>query len=282
MSFFQIPGACDCHSHVFGPFSFFPLSAARTFDPPESPVEALERIWSTVGIDRAVIVQGSAHGGDHSALLHALSRAPERRRGVALLNNEVSDACLTQFHEAGIRAVRFNWVRHLLARGTQTVSERLKQAALLAERIVDLGWHIEIHIDMTDLDSIDKLRVPVGMPIVIDHMARVDVAAPDNETQIRKLLDILKRDHIWLKISGADRIAIRNGDLRGAGFLMRSIIQTAPERCVWGLDWPHVNLEMKFDDTSLARFLEEICGDRETLRSILVRNPDKLYGFPSL
>jgi predicted TIM-barrel fold metal-dependent hydrolase len=125
-------GASDCHSHVFGPFACFPLSPARTFDPPESPIEKLEEVWGCLGLQRAVLVQGSAHGEDHAALLAAIQRSPQTRRGVALLGHGVSNETLTQLDLAGIRAVRFNWIHHLLGRDSRSQEQRLAEAACLA------------------------------------------------------------------------------------------------------------------------------------------------------
>ena len=113
-------GVCDCHSHVFGPFDRFPLSETRSFTPSESAIETLEKVWTELGIDRAVLVQGSAHGYDNRAMLDAIARAPERRRGVALLPSDASDFHLSELHEAGVRGVRFNWVHHLLGKNSQS------------------------------------------------------------------------------------------------------------------------------------------------------------------
>jgi predicted TIM-barrel fold metal-dependent hydrolase len=274
-------GACDCHCHVYGPFARFPVSSDRTFDPPESPIDRLEDLWSTLGMDRAVLVQGSAHGSDHAALLNALARAPERRRGVALLPHLISDTDISYYHEAGIRAVRFNWVHHLIVRNGRPLSEQLGSAAELLERVARFGWHAEIHIDIADLGLIEQLEVPLGMPVVIDHMARIDASTGDYFAHVDRTLELIERDHIWFKISGADRVAERTGDIRSAIPLMRALIQKAPERCVWGLDWPHVNLAKKVDDSELVQLLIEVCGDGAVLEKILVHNPERLYGFAS-
>jgi predicted TIM-barrel fold metal-dependent hydrolase len=275
-------GVCDCHSHVFGPFSRFPLSPERTFDPPNSPIDRLEDLWSRLGVDRAVLVQGSAHSNDHSALLDALARAPESRRGVALLHHTVSDSCISQFHEAGIRALRFNWIPHLLGKDQQTIAERLRNAANLLERVAHLGWHAEVHIDVANLGLIAQLDVPAQMPVVIDHMARIDASAYDYSAQISKLLNLIKRDHIWIKLSGADRVAARVENIRSSAPLMRALIEQASARCVWGLDWPHVNLAKQVDDSELAHLLIEVCSDEVLLQKILVHNPERLYGFSPL
>jgi 2-pyrone-4,6-dicarboxylate lactonase len=272
-------GRCDCHSHVFGPFADFPLSSRRTFDPPESPIEELEKVWQTVGIDRAVLVQGSAHGNDHAALLAALARSPKTRRGVALLQNDVTDATLTALQKGGIRAVRFNWIHHLIPSHGCSEQQRLADAAELLQRVSSLGWHAEIHIDVADLELVTRLSAPRGMPIVIDHMGRLDLSSQDSSSRLRELLRVLERDSFWVKLSGADRMAANCTDLEAAVQPMRQILKAAPDRCVWGLDWPHVNVARKRSDVALTNLLLEVAGDGKSIKQIMIHNPARLYGF---
>jgi predicted TIM-barrel fold metal-dependent hydrolase len=272
-------GACDCHSHVFGPYDKFPLSPQRTFDTPQSSIDQLESVWRQLGIERAVLIQGSAHGNDHRALLAAISRSPKTRRGVALLSADVSDSVLTELSRDGICAVRFNWIHHLLAKDPRTAKQRLTEAECMLRRIRGLGWHVELHIDVTDLDLAARLSVPSGMPVVIDHMARIDVSGSSLSAQIAKLLKLIDRHEFWVKLSGADRLTV-NSEQLGAGLnTIRQVLKSVPERCVWGLDWPHVNLSRKRTDLDLVDFLLEVAGDEKTLERIMVLNPQELYGF---
>jgi 2-pyrone-4,6-dicarboxylate lactonase len=279
MRFLQEFGACDCHSHVYGPFAEYPLSPKRTFDPPERSIEQLEDIWESLGIERSVLVQGSSYGYDHKALLAGLARSPETRRGVALLPFDVPDKELKELHLAGIRATRFNWIHHLLGSDTRSEQQRLAEASVLLERVSALGWHAEIHIDIEDLNLLTRLRAPDQMPLVIDHMARIDVAAPDGSAQLGRLLTVLEDERFWVKVSGADRLAAKCDDLGSALKPMRSILEYAPDRCVWGLDWPHVNLSRKRTDLELGDILVEAAGGEKTLERVLIQNPAKLYGF---
>lgn len=272
-------GACDCHSHVYGPFAKFPLSPKRTFDPPESPIEELEQVWNSFGMDRAVLVQGSAHREDHAALLAAIARSPGTRRGVALLSSDVADAELTKLHQQGIRAVRIHWVQHLRGNDSRTEWERLNQMAELLERVSLLRWHVELHVDSADLDLLDRIQVPLGMPVVIDHMARLDLSLPTASGDLLRLLRVLENDSFWVKISGADRLTMNCQSLGAASGSIRQVIAAAPERCVWGLDWPHVNLPAKRADIQLFDLLETVTNDKKTLERVLIHNPAKLYGF---
>jgi len=142
-----------------------------------------------------------------------------------------------------------------------------------------LAWHAEFHIDIADLDLITKLCIPEGMPIVIDHMARIDVSDANAHEQTDRLIRLLDEGPFWVKLSGADRLTVKCDDLRSAVTPMQAIIRAAPERCVWGLDWPHVNLKRMRTDVELAELLLEVAGEETILEQLLIRNPAKLYGF---
>ena len=279
MNAFQMAGACDCHSHVFGPFTRFPLSNTRTFDPPESPVSDLEKVWTLAGLERAVLVQGSAHGKDPSALLDAIGLSPRSRRGVVLLDSDATEEHLAFLHERGVRAVRFNWIRHLLGTDTRNQEQRLAEAAKLIRRVARFDWHAEIHIDVGNLELAENIAAPDQTVIVIDHMARIDMADSQVEVHIERLVKLLQNKRFWVKLSGADRLASSSVDLSAALTAMKAVIQAAPDRCVWGLDWPHVNLSRKRPDEDLVELIQRAAGDESTLRQVLVMNPAKLYGF---
>jgi 2-pyrone-4,6-dicarboxylate lactonase len=272
---------CDCHSHVYGPYDRFPLAASRTFDPPESPVEPLEDVWKGCSIARAVLIQGSAHGTDHRALLDAISRDPERRRGVAILPYGISDEELIHLHQSGIRAMRLNWVLHLLKATNPPESEMLKSAEALMRRVEPLGWHVEVHVDPECLDLVARLEVSNCQRIVIDHMARVDAGLGIIQPAFGRLRRLLDRKNIWVKVSGADRLARSCTSLLDVVPFISALVQQAPDKCVWGFDWPHVNLNLKREDAELFNLLSDAMPD-ETMRAmVLCDNPAHLYGFDS-
>ncbi len=279
MRLLQKFGVCDCHSHVYGPFSRFPLSPERTFDPHEAPIEQLENLWQSLGVDRAVLIQGSAYGDNHSALLDAIARAPKTRRGVAVLNHDIADGRLCELHHGGIRAIRFNWINHLLGSDSRSEQQRLAQAAELLDRISPLGWHAEVHIGIADLDILTRLSVPSGMPVVIDHMARMNGSIADLSSQIERFLRLLDQNSFWVKLSGADRLMVDSENLQGTIRPIRQLLQAAPDRCIWGLDWPHVNLARRRSEVELAELLLEAAGDEDTLQDVLIHNPAKIYKF---
>lgn len=273
-------GVCDCHSHIYGPLDRFPLSAVRTFDPPESPIESLEEVWQRHGIDRAVLIQGSAYGSDHKALINAIGRNPELRRGVATVSADISQDELVILHKSGVRAVRFNWIKHLLYGSLLRPEGLAADASRLLERVQPLGWHAEVHIDAEQLELVEGLSIPRGMPLVIDHAARLDATLGNIQPLLGRLLRLLERDSIWVKISGADRLAAHCESLESAAPILRAAIRQAPEKCVWGFDWPHVNLARKRSESELLHLLESVAPDEGTLRAILIDNPARLYGFP--
>lgn len=272
-------GACDCHGHVYGPFQRFPLPRNPVFEASGAPLAQLEIVWARFGFDRAVLVQGSAYGDDHTALLAAIAHSPVSRRGVALLKPDVAEETIWALDQGGIRATRLNWVHHLFADQARSRAERLADAARLLKKIAPFGWHVEVHLTPADLDAVNELDVPDGMRIVIDHMARIDMSAPEASSELERLIRLLEQDRIWVKLSGADRLAAKCEDVGIALGPMREIIATTPGRCIWGLDWPHVNLEKKREDAELVDLLVQAAGSERALARILVENPATLYGF---
>ena len=265
-------GACDCHAHVYGPFVDYPLSIEVPFRPPLASIEALERLWETFGIERGVIVQGGAYGQDHRALLAAIRRAPENRRGVALMGPDTPDARLDQLQTSGVRGARMNFVRHL---GNGFDEIRCRQ---VVRRIEPFGWHLEVHVDADDLVRLQRFVQESPINIVIDHMGRVDATKGLNQAPFRALLKLISNPHCWVKLSGADRLA-KQGILETAVAFARALIDTAPDRVVWGSDWPHVNLNRSYGDEALFSLLPEIAPDDHSRKRLLVDNPARLYGF---
>jgi 2-pyrone-4,6-dicarboxylate lactonase len=265
-------GACDCHAHVYGPFIEYPLPAAVPFKPPLGSIEALERLWETFGIQRGVIVQGSAYGQDHRPLLAAIRRAPENRRGIALVKPETPDAVLDQLQTRGVRGARLNFVRHL---GNGFDEAYCWQ---VVRRIEPFGWHLELHVDAADLERVQRFVQKSPIAIVIDHMGRVDATLGLGQSPFQALLKLISSPQCWVKLSGADRLA-KEGALEAAVGFARSLIDTAPDRVVWGTDWPHVNLARSSDDEALFSLLAEMAPDDVSLKRLLVDNPARLYGF---
>jgi predicted TIM-barrel fold metal-dependent hydrolase len=189
---------------------------------------------------------------------------------------------LSELDSAGVRAVRFNWISHLLAKETRSEQQRFTDAEGLLQRVSRLAWHVELHVDIAYLEIASRLNIPSGMPVVIDHMARIDASASTVSAQVASLLRLMDRHSFWVKLSGADRLTANQEDLRAGLGPIRQILKAAPERCVWGLDWPHVNLARKRSDPELADLVLEAANNEKTLERVLIDNPQQLYGFHSL
>lgn len=268
------PGSCDAHCHVFGPLDRFPYSAARTFTPPEAGADDLLELHRRLGIDRAVVVQSSAHGSDHRALLHTLDRAGGRYRGVALPHPSLSARELHALADAGVRGARVHFMPHL---GGAPGDDEL--AAVL--RIVrDLGWHLELHVSGQAVAERRDAIARLGVPVVIDHLARLDLAEGPDSPSVHALLWLLGTGDVWVKVSGVDRVSRTDPPYADAVELARRLVRHAPDRVLWGTDYPHVNIVGEApDDALLTELLTEIAPEPGLLRRLLVTNPAEFFGF---
>lgn len=268
------PGACDAHCHVFGPAAVFPFSATRTYTPPDAGLELFEQLQARLALARAVFVQASCHGTDNAAMLDALERGAGRYAGVAMIDERTSDAQLRRMHDAGVRGARFNFVRHLGG------APDLDTFWRLVDRVAPLGWHVVLHFDGQDLPAYDDLLDRMPTPYVIDHMARVDASRGTEQAPFRHLLERMRDERCWVKVSGAERLT-RHGPPPYDDVVpfARALIAAAPDRILWGTDWPHPNVRHMPDDGDLVDLLADFAPDEATRDRILVDNPERLYGF---
>ncbi len=266
------PGACDAHCHVFGPAARFPFAPERRYTPPDAGVELLARLHTRLGLSRAVIVQASCHGTDNAALLDALHRGAGRYAGVAMVDDATTDEELGELHEAGVRGARVNFVAHL---GGAPDPDRVER---IVARVAPRGWHLVCHFDAADLGAWAPWLDQLPCPYVIDHMARVDAAAGVDQPPFRALLDLAADDRCWVKLSGADRLTAA-GPPAYADVVpfARALIAAAPDRVLWGTDWPHPNVRHMPDDGDLVDLLAAYAPDETTRTRILVDNPARLY-----
>jgi 2-pyrone-4,6-dicarboxylate lactonase len=270
-SFRLPPGSCDSHCHVFGPADRFPFSPTRKYEPADSPKETLRRLHERLGIARAVIVQASAHGTDNRAMLDALAWRPDVYRGVAIIDDSFGDATLLRMHEAGVRAARFNFVASLGGYPDPAVF------ASVTTRIAELGWHVVLHMKGADLLALEETIRALPIPFVIDHMGRVDVALGLQQPAFVLLLDLMKDDRAWVKVSGAERMAKHPYDL--ALPFAQALVAARPERVLWGTDFPHPNLNQAVDEHDLVALVPKIASGEAERHRLLVDNPAHLYGF---
>jgi 2-pyrone-4,6-dicarboxylate lactonase len=268
------PGAVDAHCHVFGPGDVFPYAPERKYTPCDAPKEKLWALRDHLGFSRNVIVQATCHGADNSALVDALLHSNGRARGVATVYRDVSDAELQRLNAAGVRGVRFNFVKRLV---DTTPRETLLE---IAHRIKPLGWHIVIYFEAQELPELFEFFTSLPTTVVVDHMGRPDVSLPVDGPQF-ELFFKLMREHpnFWSKVSCPERLS-RVGPPHYDDVVpfARRIVETFPDRVLWGTDWPHPNMKSHMpDDAGLVDFIPKIAPTAELQRRLLVDNPMRLY-----
>jgi 2-pyrone-4,6-dicarboxylate lactonase len=264
-------GACDAHCHVFGPAARFPYARERSYTPSDAPKEALAALHARLSLQRAVIVQASCHGTDNAAMLDAIAAAPNNRRGIAMVPSDVSATTLAALHAGGVRGVRFNFVRHLGGQPDLHAMQRITAS------VAPLGWHVVLHMDATDVTALTPMMRALPTPFVIDHMGRVDSRLGPDQPALAALLELTKLEGCWIKVSGAERIS--DPPFATAVPVARRIIEAAPDRVLWGTDFPHPNLKIAVDEADLVDLLEAFAPDETARRRLLVDNPARLYGF---
>ena len=274
-------GAVDAHCHVFGPGAEFPYAPERKYTPCDAGKAQLFALRDHLGFSRNVIVQATCHGADNSAMVDACLSANGRARGVATVKRDVADEALARMHHAGVRGVRFNFIRRLV---DFTPKEELVE---IAGRVAKLGWHVVIYFEAVDLPELWDFFTILPTTIVVDHMGRPDVAKPIDGpefTLFRKFM----REHtnVWSKVSCPERLSLAgppalNGEraaYRDVVPFARRIVEEFPDRVLWGTDWPHPNLRAHMpDDGLLVDFIPDIATTAQLQRKLLVDNPMRLY-----
>jgi len=265
------PRACDGHCHIFGPASRFPYAPERRYTPQDAGRETLAALHRHLGLERAILVQASCHGTDNNAMLDALEWAKGRWRGVAMLKKDVTDLELATLHAAGVRGVRFNFVAHLGG------APDLKNVQAVIARVTPLGWHIQLHLDAEDIETYRGFLESLRVPFIIDHMGRVEASHGLEQKPFRQLLDLMKNELAWIKVSGPERVSSAGKPFHDAMPFARALIAAAPDRVLWGTDFPHPNVKWMPNDGELVDLFAATVPDEATRRKILVDNPARLY-----
>jgi 2-pyrone-4,6-dicarboxylate lactonase len=266
-------GACDAHVHVFGPQRVFPFADERPFTPADAPKEKLFALHALLGIRHCVIVQSTCHGFDNRVVADALAAKQGNYRGVALLPPSVEDAEIARLDALGFCGVRFNFMKHL-GRGAG-----IEEAIGLGERLARFGWHLQVHFEAPLIDELAPWLKRSAVPVVIDHMGRVDAGLGVDQPAFRALLDLMRDPRFRVKVSGSERISRRAPPWEDAIPFARKLVAEFGERCFWGSDWPHPNLAAIPDDGLLVDLIAEIAPSEAQRRSLLVDNPKRFYGF---
>jgi predicted TIM-barrel fold metal-dependent hydrolase len=267
------PQSCDAHVHIFGPSARFPYVGDRRYTPEDTPKEELAALHAALGIERSVLVQATCHGTDNRAMLDALEWGRGRYRGVALLDGSESDRELERFAKAGVRGVRFNFLRHLGGAPDLDLMQRT------IARISPLGWHVQLHFDAAGLIEFNDLIRSIKIPFIIDHIGRTPVQDGLGQPPFKALLDLQQLPNCWVKVSGADRITATGSPYHDAVPFLKAVIDRAPDRVVWGTDFPHPMLKLPQDNAALVDLIPSIAPDTATQTKLLVDNPRRFYGF---
>ena len=269
---FKLPrGTCDAHCHIFGPAAKFPFAPDRRYTPADAPREMLAALHAHLGIERAVIVQASCHGTDNAAMLDCIASDPDRYRGVAIVDDSFKDADYDRLHAGGVRGVRFNFVRHLGGAPDINVFSRV------IDRIRTRGWHVVLHLDAPDIVPLSDMIRALPLPFIIDHMGRVPARAGLEQPPLRALLELARLANCWIKVCGAERIS--TPPYAAAVPIARALIEAAPDRVLWGTDFPHPNATHAPDEADLVDLVPQFAPDAQAQKRLLVDNPARLYGF---
>jgi 2-pyrone-4,6-dicarboxylate lactonase len=266
------PGSIDAHCHVFGPADRFPFSAKAKYLPQDAGPEMLFALRDRLGFDRNVIVQASCHGTDNAATLHAIAESGARARGVAVVNPAVDEAELARLHEGGIRGVRFNFLKRL-------VDDAPKDRFLDLARRLPAGWHVVVYFEADILAELRPFLDAIPVPLVIDHMGRPDVRQGRDGADLRAFRALLdSRSDIHFKATCPDRLDPAGAPWDDFARSVAPLVADYPDRCLWGTDWPHPNMQDAIpDDGALVDMIPRIAPTADLQRRLLVDNPRRLY-----
>lgn len=274
---FKVPAnACDTHLHVFGPETRYPYSPARGYTPPDATIEDLRRLHAILGIKRFVITQPSVYGTDNRATMDAVATAPDRTRAVIAVGQDISDAELAGFHAAGARGVRIN----LVDKGGMPFDD-MTAVQRFAERIVPFGWHIEVLIHVSEFPDLKTTLKALPVDVVVGHLGYMKTSEGLDNPGFREFLDLLRDGKCWAKMTGTYRITQADAPpYDDVVPVARAILDAAPDRVIWGSDWPHpFHYRTMPNDGYLLDQLADWTSDEALIHKTLVENPETLYGF---
>ena len=266
-------GAVDAHCHVFGPADAFPFAPERKYTPGDAGKEMLFALRDHLGLSRNVIVQASCHGKDNSAMIDALQAADGRARGVAVVAHDIGDDELDQMHAAGVRGVRFNFVKRLVDATPREVF------MATAERVQRLGWHIVVYFEAPDLADLTPFLKQLPGIVVMDHMGRPDVTQPVDGPGFQAFANLMAdMPNLWTKVSCPERLTVAGPPYDDVVPFQRHLVEHFSDRVLWGTDWPHPNMKShRPDDGLLVDTIARIAPTAALQQALLVDNPMRLY-----
>jgi predicted TIM-barrel fold metal-dependent hydrolase len=272
------PLACDCHAHICGPQAAYGYIPERIYTPPDALLPAYRHLLATLGCGRAVLVQPSFHGTDNRAMLAAMAQAGGNFRGVAVLADDASERDIAALHAAGVRGARLNIVDVKTGKGELP----LARIEWLADRIKPFGWHIEFLMHVDEFPELDRMLARLPVDCVFGHLGYVRADKGVQTAGFQALLRLLRAGRAWGKLTGPYRISTGPLPHADTQAFAHALVEAAPDRLVWGSDWPHVKSEWTIpmpNDGDLADLLALWVPDADIRRCVLVDNPVRLYGF---
>ncbi len=268
------PGAVDTHCHVFGPGDQFPFAPERKYTPCDASKNQLFALRDFLGFEKNVIVQATCHGTDNAAMVDAIRHSNGKARGIATVSNDVSHSELSDMHEAGVRGVRFNYVKRLVDPEPDAYYHQI------VEKIAPLGWHVVVYFEAADLAERWNFFTSLKTTVVVDHMGRPDVTKDVNGPEFALFLRLMQEhDNFWSKVTCPERLSSTGPD----GYddvvpFAKKVVDLFPDRVLSGTDWPHPNLKGHMpDDGKLVDIIERVATSEELRRKLLVDNPNRLY-----
>jgi 2-pyrone-4,6-dicarboxylate lactonase len=267
------PGSVDAHCHIFGPGDEFPYAPQRKYTPGDAGKADLYRLRDFLGLSRNVIVQASCHGTDNTATIDGIAHAQGKARGVAVVDLDISLAELQAMDAAGIRGVRFAFLKRLV---DPTPPEKRQR---VIEMCKELGWHIVVYFESPDLEELQPFFESLPTTVVIDHMGRPDAKLGTDAPQWKRFLKMLdEHPNMWIKVTGPERISALGPPYDDVVPFGKALVERYPDRVLWGTDWPHPNMETHMpDDGKLVDFIPRVAVTPELQHKLLVDNPMRLY-----
>ena len=268
------PKSCDTHTHIFGPASLYPFSANRPYNPPEAPLDAFRAVHEKIGVERCVIVNATVHGTDNRVVTDAIAQSKGAYRGIANVSDDMSDKELEDLDKAGIRGCRFAFLKRLGGVGDMGKFNRI------VRRVAGLGWHIDVYFEPGTIGEFAPILTALPAPYVIDHMGTTLAAKGLDDPGFATLLDLQKRDEkCWVKITGLERASAGGKPFHDAVPFAKKLIDNAPDRVLWGTDWPHPNVKVMPNDGEIVDLIPLYAPDAAVRQKLLVDNPARLFRF---
>ena len=265
--------AVDAHCHVFGPAAEFPFAPERKYTPCDASKQQLFELRDHLGLSRNVIVQATCHGKNNDAMIDALRAAGDLTRGVAMVGSDITDDELRELDEAGVRGVRFNFLKRLV---DATPREDFME---IAERVVKIGWHCVVYFESQDLEDLQPFLTSLPGTIVVDHMGRPNVAKSLDDPHFTQFMDLMSvYTNFWVKVSCPERLSVDGPPYNDVVPFARTLVDNFTDRVLWGTDWPHPNMKSHVpDEGHLIDIIPKIANSPEKQQALLVDNPTRLY-----